>query len=391
MRIAFISEAFMGSILPLVRNLCQRGHTVDLYYYRREINEPEACELSFKSPHFGINAVPQHLYKGITRYVGSCDFRILTFSQMQPFASVPVVRNVAALVLRHQARKAARYINSQHYDIVNFVCNYSMDYMSDLLHYLCGNVVMSMHEVWDHANPSSKPSELLAETIRKKCKIVLFSKNSYHDISQINGVDMNLVHVNPFGLFESFASLDEKELPEQLPEKFILFFGFILPYKGLCVLHNAIKQMGDALRDYKVVIAGKGNDPVLDEIKNDSRYVIIPRFIKNGELVTLIRRSYIVVCPYLSMSQSGIPQTAFPFHVPVIASDLDGFKEIVTPDVGMLFPANDPNALAEKLSAIVAHPEVRENMSRNAKNFSQNHPEYDWHNICDRFLEFVTE
>ena len=388
-KVAFITEAFMGSILPLVRQLCDRGYNVDIYYYRREICEPEACELDYISPHYGINTIPAEKYNGIRAYIGNDRLKIYAFSQMKPFASVPVLRNIVAPILKYQARIAAGQINNQGYDAINLVCNYDMVYMTDMLHYLRGNIVVSMHEVWNHAAPSPTPSPLLKEAINEKCKISVFSEKSFKDISHIHGIDMNLVSINPYGLFESFTTLTESELPEELPEKYILFFGYIMPYKGLKILHDAIDIMGESLKDYKIVIAGKGNDPVIGEIKRDDRYLLINRFIHNRELVTLIKQAYVVVCPYLTMSQSGIPQTVFPFGVPIIASDLDGFSEIITPEVGMLFPAGNAQSLARCLSELIHRPEKKEQMGKNILSFNKNNPKYDWENICEHYLHFI--
>ena len=388
-KIAFITEGFLGSILPLARQLCDRGYNVDIYYYKREIHDPEACEMDYVSPHYGINTVPEEAYKGISEYIGNDRLKIYTFSQMKPFASVPVLRNIVNYILKYQARKAAKHINNQVYDAINLVCNYDMVHMTDMLHFLKGNIVVSMHEVWNHAAPLPIPSPLLKEAIDKKCKISVFSENSLDDISRIHGVDMNLVAMNPFGLFESFTTLTEVDLPEELPDKYILFFGYIRPYKGLKVLHDAIDILGESLEDYKIVIAGKGDDPTIGEIKNDDRYLLIHKFINSRELVTLIKRAYVVVCPYLTMSQSGIPQTVFPFGTPIIASDLDGFREIITNSVGMLFPTGNAESLAKCLSQMIHHPEKQKQMSQNILSFSRHNPKYNWENICERHLELI--
>ncbi|MBQ0075366.1 MAG: hypothetical protein KBT34_14395, partial [Prevotella sp.] len=243
-RIAFITENFLGSTLPLIRQLCKRGYTIDLYIYRREVHEPEACELDYKAEHYGINTIPRQLYSGILDYVGCNNLNVFTFSQIKPFASLPIVRNIVSVIMAYQAHKAAKHINAQGYEAINMIGNYSMPYMKHLLHYLEGNIIVSLHEVWNHAQPSAKPSVLLREAINKRCKIHVFSDNSLNDISQIEGIDMSLVYVNPFGIFESFASLPEAELEISLPDKYILFFGYILPYKGLSILHQAINLIG---------------------------------------------------------------------------------------------------------------------------------------------------
>lgn len=388
-RIAFITENFTGSILPLTRQMCQHGFHVDIYFFRREITEPEACQLDYKAPHYGINEIPTEAYTNITSYVNSDKIRLFTISQSKPFASVPIVRMIMSWILYYQARHAAMHINCQNYDMINFVCNYNMTYMTPLLHYLRGNVIVSMHEVCNHTQPTTHPSQLLKEVIEKKHRIIVFSDNSLKNISHITGVNMQKVSMIPFGLFESYSTFPPTMLDITLPSRYLLFFGNILPYKGLGILTKAVDILGEALHDFKIIIAGKGNDPSLETIRNDSRYIIISRFIKNVELATLIPNAYAVICPYLTMSQSGIPQTVFPFNVPVIASNLDGFKEIITPDNGQFFSCGDPEALAQSIRHLIEHPDLRDTMCYNIEHFASLHPEYAWSNICNKYLQFI--
>lgn len=388
-RIAFITENFTGSILPLTRQLCQSGHYVDIYFFRREINEPEACQLNYKSPHYGINEIPTEAYTNITSYIDSNRLKLFTISQSKPFSSVPIARTIMNWVLRNQARRAAMHINENNYDVVNLVCNYNMSYMTHLLHYLSGNVIVSMHEVCDHMRPTAQPSKLLKEAISKECRIIVFSENSLKNIKNIAGINMQKLTMIPFGLFESYTTFPTTTLDITLPNRYLLFFGYILPYKGLGILTKAVDILGDDLRDFKIIIAGKGIDPVLETIRNDNRYIILSRFIKNIELATMISNAYAVVCPYLTMSQSGIPQTVFPFKVPIIASNLDGFKEIITPDNGLLFTSGSPEALALSIRHLIKCPNQRETMCNNIGNFVTLHPKYAWSNICDKYLQLI--
>lgn len=388
-RIAFITENFMGSILPLSRQLCEQGFVVDIYFYCRRIHEPEACHLDYEAAHYGINSIPKEAYSQITRYAGSDNINLFTISQIKPYASIPLLRDAISVISRRQIRNAAKAINARNYDAINMVCNYNMEHLRTLLHYLKGNVIVSLHEVWNHFEPSTTPSPLLKEAIDRQCKFIVFSDNSKKAIKEIKGIDMTHVSCIPFGVFESFKSLTLDTIIPPLPQKYFLFFGYILPYKGLNVLHEAVEILGEKLGDFKIVIAGRGADPTLEKIKNDERYFTITRFIKNSELATLFNSAYSVVCPYLTMSQSGIPQTAFAFNVPVIASDLDGFREIITEDIGMLFECGNATDLAKCMEEIIVNAQKREELSQNIKQFASLHPRYDWSSICNQYMKSI--
>ena len=235
--------------------------------------------------------------------------------------------------------------------------------------------------MWNHYQPSKKPSRLLRAAIKKGIDIVVFSQNSYNDILKIEGIDREKVSVIPFGLFESYGSLKPAAPKESLPPKYFLFYGYIVPYKGLSLIKEAVDILGERLKDYKIVLAGDGNDPVLHQVSNDNRYITIPRYISNSELAYLISNAYAVLCPYKTVSQSGIPQTAFVFNTPIIASDLKGFKEIIDKDNGLFFKCNDAKGLAEAMQKLINDSMLRNRLSDNIKAFDVQHPSFDWNNI----------
>lgn len=172
----------------------------------------------------------------------------------------------------------------------------------------------------------------------------------YKDVSK-----SNLFRVN-FGLFDSYRSIGYKE-SFNLPADYILFFGSIVSYKGLGILCEAIKQINN---NVQFVIAGKGDDPSLEELGLMKNVTIINRRLSNSELCEVISKCSLVVCPYLTMSQSGIPQTVFTFGKPIVASDLFGFKEIISNgENGLLFKCGDSSSLARCINDFISNDELR--------------------------------
>ncbi|MGN0069442.1 MAG: glycosyltransferase family 4 protein [Prevotella sp.] len=388
-KIAFIEEAFMGSTLPLVKRFCNEGYTVDIYYVKNRIYEPEATECCFTAIQYGLTHVPQESLSKIHKYIGSNRLNIYLVKLARPYSSVPLLRILMKEIIGLQIRLIAREINKRNYDLVNVVANYDMDHFVHFIRHIHNRTILSLHEVWNHAKPNPIPSPLLNEAIITYKDIVVFSKNNLHSIQCINGIDPNTIHYIPFGKFESYTTLEEKAPVEPLPEKFLLFYGYILPYKGLDILVNALNLMGDELKDYRIVIAGKGEDPVMKQIIDDERFILINHFIPNRELVYLLKRAHAVVCPYKTMSQSGIPQTAFVFNTPVIASDLNGFREIIDKDNGLLFKANDPHSLSQILKAYITTNQLYGQLTENIKKFEEIHPSFNWNNIIKSYRQFL--
>ena len=387
-KIAFIEEGFLGSTLPLAREFCRRGYAVDLYFIRNEIHEPEGCECDFSSPHYGICKVPAKEMAKISEFVSPSLFQMYTICLTMPYQSIPVVRNIADIAIAVQLKHVAKKINSMEYEMVNIVANYNFDRYRHLLCYLTGNVVLSLHEVADHFYFSPKPYPLLKIAIKKDIPLVVFSQNTMQSALKIQGLCSHNIYHIPFGLFDSFKNIPAAELPESIPEKFILFYGYILPYKGLSVLYEAVRILGNELGDYHVVVAGKGYDPIIEKIKENSRFCLIQRFLFNREIVYLLQKAYAVVCPYKTMSQSGIPQTSFVFSTPVIASNLEGFKEVLNSENSILFRSNDAQSLAQAIGKLVKEKETREAMSNNIKNYYRLNPQYAWDKICDKYIQY---
>ncbi|MBQ4633147.1 MAG: glycosyltransferase family 4 protein [Prevotella sp.] len=388
-RIAFIEDAFTGSTLPLAKQFCKDGYIVDIYYLRNSIKEPEGTNCEYNASKDRITAIPDEQLYEIRKYIGSNNINIYLVRLMRPFESVPFLRNIAGCIMNRHLKQMAEFIDSKNYVFVNIVANYNNKRFTNIILYLKSKTILSLHEVWNHYNPSTTPSRLLHTAIKKGTDIVVFSQNSYNDILKIEGINREKVSVIPFGLFESYGSLNPTAPKEPLPQRYFLFYGYMVPYKGLSLIKEAVDILGENLQDYKIVLAGRGNDPVLQQVADDKRFVTIPRFISNTELAFLIRNAYAILCPYKTVSQSGIPQTAFVFNTPIIASDLNGFKEIINEDNGIFFKCNDAKGLADAMLRLINDNSLRNKLSDNIKAFDINHPVFNWNNIrklYDRFM-----
>lgn len=380
-RIAFIEEAFMGSTLPLAKQFCKSGYNVDIYYIKSEINNPEGADCCFQASKYGITQVPNSALKQIRKYMESDRLNIFLVNLTRPYERIPLLCIIKKCILRWQIHKVVNIIDKHNYEIVNVIANYNMNRLAYFVRYINKRLILSLHEVCNHSLPSNNISFLLKETKKKNIDIIVFSHNNYKRLLQMNLFPSHLVHQIPFGLFESYAYLEPKAPIEPIPKKYILFYGHILPYKGLDLLKKAVDALGKQLGEFKIVIAGDGNDPTLKEIKQDDRFIVIQRYLSNKELVYLLKGTYVVVCPYKSMSQSGIPQTAFVFNIPIIASNLDGFREIINENNGMLFIQNDAISLKDALLCIIERPQLRELLSNNISNLNIFNPSFDWQNI----------
>ncbi|HEY3063187.1 MAG TPA: glycosyltransferase family 4 protein [Chloroflexota bacterium] len=150
-------------------------------------------------------------------------------------------------------------------------------------------------------------------------------------------------------------------------ERSVLFFGRVSAYKGLDVLYSALPSIAEQVPGLRVVVAGSPGPGFIPPPK--------PTLPEGGSLETyferidaptlrrLFQQASIVVLPYVEASQSGVVQTAFAFHTPVVASAVGGLPEDVDDNVtGLLVPPRDPPALAHAISRLLLDRQLHERM-----------------------------
>jgi len=135
--------------------------------------------------------------------------------------------------------------------------------------------------------------------------------------------------------------------PPAAPPLTVLFFGRVLPYKGLGVLLEAFRSLDPAR--FHLIVAGEGEVPATSapniEIDN--------RFVTDERLPGFFQRAHVVALPYHAASQSGVAQMAFAFGRPVVATRVGALPDIVHHEVnGLLIPPGDPAALAAALQRL---------------------------------------
>nr|WP_183558392.1 glycosyltransferase family 4 protein [Mucilaginibacter sp. SP1R1]MBB6148301.1 glycosyltransferase involved in cell wall biosynthesis [Mucilaginibacter sp. SP1R1] len=131
-----------------------------------------------------------------------------------------------------------------------------------------------------------------------------------------------------------------------------LFFGIIRPNKGLDLLIEAVNILGEKYTDFQVVIAGKcDNWSAYEElIKQPDRFTCIIRNIEQAEIPELFAQAHYLVLPYRDVTQSGVLLTAYNYHIPVIATALEGFTEYIKhAENGFLFENGNVNDLVTQM------------------------------------------
>ena len=193
---------------------------------------------------------------------------------------------------------------------------------------------------------------------------------------------------------EDFADGDYEVIPNgvELPQGVepggrldrIVFAGRHDPRKGLPVLLRAWPRLRrDGLR-LRIV----GADPLavrllLTRLRVPDDGIDVLGFLSDVELTAELAAAKLAVAPSLGNESFGMVITrAFACATPVVASDIPGYREIVTPETGVLAPPDDPVALAEAVASMLDDEPTRAERGRAARELAAS--KYAWPLVAQR-------
>jgi phosphatidylinositol alpha-mannosyltransferase len=168
----------------------------------------------------------------------------------------------------------------------------------------------------------------------------------------------------------------------------ILFVGRQEPRKGLPVLLRAwpaiARRTGARLR---IV----GADPLavrllLTRERISDEAIDVLGFLSQDDLTSELLRAKLLVAPSLGGESFGMVLTrAFACATPVVASDIDGYREVMTEEAGVSFPAGDEQALVAAVIGLLQDDPRRAALGEGARRVAIER--YSWDDIARRLVE----
>ncbi len=138
------------------------------------------------------------------------------------------------------------------------------------------------------------------------------------------------------------------------------------PGKGFDTLLTAAHLLHRSVPDLRVLIVGDHPDPenrrtVQRQIEQLSLTDTVVLAGWRSDIATCMRAMDVLAHPSRTESFGQVLIEAFAAGTPVVASDVGGIPEIVTPgQTGELVPAADPGALADAIRKLYDSPELRQ-------------------------------
>ena len=181
-------------------------------------------------------------------------------------------------------------------------------------------------------------------------------------------------------------------VPDQAPpgarEHRVVFAGRHEPRKGLQVLLRAWPEI-HRRSGLRLTVAGA--DPLavrllLSRLRVADDGVDVVGFLSQDELTETLLRAKALVAPSVGRESFGMVLTrAFACALPAVASDIPGYREVLTPEAAVSVPPDDPAALTEAVCALVDDEPRREALGAAARALAVER--YAWPAIAARLEE----
>jgi glycosyltransferase involved in cell wall biosynthesis len=225
-------------------------------------------------------------------------------------------------------------------------------------------VVVTEHVLW---RPWMEADGLVrrqaAWTLRHAAARVVVSRAVQSTVESVLG-DCPPMHVIPVGVDGDVFTLKSKR-PEDGEER-LLFVGWVNYVKGMDVLIESLTEVVRRRPRVRLTIVGgalfrhkrQQQDELLQAIvkKGLATYVTYVGPHDAAGVAEFMRDSNALVLPSRRESCGSVLLEALASGTPVVATRCGGPEEIVTDDVGILVPPENPSALADALCAVLERP-----------------------------------
>ncbi|SMB98225.1 Glycosyltransferase involved in cell wall bisynthesis [Thermanaeromonas toyohensis ToBE] len=219
-------------------------------------------------------------------------------------------------------------------------------------------------------------------SIRQATRLIILSRVFENNLVG-KGIPRNKIDIIHHGVFSYYLRWKKGVKPSSR-EKTILFFGRIIPYKGLDVLLRAFPKIKEKVPEARLIIAGSGElKPYAQLLEGLNNIEVVNRWIAEEEVAGFFERASLVVLPYKEATQSGVIPIAYSFGLPVVATKTGGLGEqVIHGNTGYLVPPSEPDALAEACIRLLEDEALAREMG--TAGYQKAMEEWNWDIVAER-------
>lgn len=367
MKVIYYSYPFFADCdFPLVKALQNKGVEV-FYYMPLHRNFQRSSILEFKRPIRKMRFVKASKMDEMQVYKDCLDLDHLYFIQGFP-------KNIYWIpswllwffVLLHMKSKRA--------DIIHIDWQFKSAFENFIFKFVLGKKkVMTVHDPIMHSGqPDAEKEEMLRiRSFHWADHFILLNKLQTDEFMMKYSIPANKISYGNLCRYDSIKKVTPQKTNVQ--GNYILFFGSIIPYKGLEYLLKAMIMVHVQCPNLKLVIAGNGELYFDASPYYDLDYIIWKhRYIGISELAGLLKDALFVVCPYKDATQSGVVHTAFSMGKPVIATNVGTLSSDIIHDInGKLVSTCNVNELAKAIICLAQNDHLLNGLCKNIEEFNR--------------------
>jgi len=257
-------------------------------------------------------------------------------------------------------------------------------------------IIFICHNVYDHERNFIK--DFLTNIVLKRVDGFIVHSSVEKEVLEYM-FPLKKVHFCKMPLFDVFDDIKEnasrlrKEFNISSDAKLILFFGFIRPYKGLDTLFKAIFILKEKIPKIKLLVIGEFMYDLYSKyvklrkkMNLNSHILLFNKYVPNEEVGKYFKMSDVLVLPYNKATGSAIVSIAYHFNLPVIATNVGSFPEIIIDGkTGYLVNPGDSQMLAQKIFEYF----IKNKKNEFQKNIEIYKKEFSWNNVVEKILSFI--
>jgi colanic acid/amylovoran biosynthesis glycosyltransferase len=412
MKIAFIVNAFPilseTFILNQITGLLDRGHDVDIYSIHPE-DQPvvhadvEKYHLLDRTYYRGsVSKAPQNIGWRFTKAIGLVvrNFHRKPVAFLRALNIFKFGRQAASLRILY---KVIPFLEKDipDYDIVHchFGPNGNLGALLKDIGVIKGKVLTTIHGGYDMPKYIMRRGDDAYDYLFETGDLLLPISNRWKDELIRLGCEEQKIVVHRMGI-DTSRFLFSPRRPRGDGKVRLLTVARLVEKKGV---EYGVRAVAKVLKKYPQVeyeIAGDG--PLMNDIKslieklNISDRSKLLGWQRQEEIVELMKEADILLAPSVCSKDGdweGIPvvlMEALAQGLPVLSTRHSGIPELVQDgQSGFLVPERDVDALAEKLTYLIEHPEIWPEMGRSGRDYVERH--YDINKLNDQLVRLYQQ
>jgi glycosyltransferase involved in cell wall biosynthesis len=247
--------------------------------------------------------------------------------------------------------------------------------------------------LWSESNINDARSgkalvEVLKSFFLRKCDRFVVPGKASAEYLQAFGISHGSIVTAPNAVDNNFFEVESAKARTraaeirgklELPLRFILFVGRLVPEKGIFDLLSAYSGLEPDIRsEVGLVFAGNGisrSELVLRAKNISPGKICFPGFAQREELAALYALAELLVLPTHSDTWGLVVNEAMACGLPIVASNVAGCVADLVEDEwnGSVVPPHDNNALSGAIRSVLCQPGLRQSMAVHSLERIQNY------------------